>query len=200
VVSLDNDRLTFKESKLVSAIGFNLFFALLFSAIPEWSTKFWLMNTAVAMFFIIRTVYAWLTMTDSKRYFSIGSYGMIFMAAFVGPQPIIRLLWIGESHLWILFVATWLLVFIVTHLSKWKIGKMFKDPFDSKGGRIFHILFLIVIILLPFIMTFTSQEGTTIAEQYIEFMAMGAVTYIISLLCLFMLPAFLIKPEEMDSL
>ncbi|MEK0288804.1 hypothetical protein, partial [Caldifermentibacillus hisashii] len=59
----NNRRLSFKESKLVSVIGFNLFFASISSALPEWSTKFWLINTTVAMFFIIRTVYAWLTMT-----------------------------------------------------------------------------------------------------------------------------------------
>lgn len=146
---MDNNRLTFKESKLLSAFGFNLFFASAASAVPEWSTKFWLINTTVAMFFIIRTVYAWLTMTDSKRYFSIGSYGMIFMMAFVCPQPIIRLPWIGESHLWILFVVTWLLLFIVTTYLNGKLAKCLKIRLIPRVEEFFIYYFLLLSSFFP---------------------------------------------------
>jgi len=77
---------------------------------------------------------------------------------------------------------------------------MFKDPFGSSGGKLFHIILFIFVLIIPFVLIITSQNGRTIMEQHTEFMGMGAILYILSLFGVFMLPAFLIKPEEVDSI
>ncbi|MGV3464070.1 MAG: hypothetical protein ACO1OT_02110 [Heyndrickxia sp.] len=197
---MDNNRLAFKESKLISATLFCLFFALLFSALPKWNTSVWILNMFIAIIWILRIVIAWLTMKNSKRYFSIMSYGMIFTMSFVAPQPLIRLLIMGKSGLWIMIVAFWVLLFLFTTLSKKGIFKMFKDPFESKGGKLFHIILFIFVLIIPFVLILTTQSGRTIMEQHTEFMGMGAILYILSLFGVFMMPAFLIKPEEVDSI
>lgn len=195
---MDNERLVMNESKFIPLLIAYLIVVFIFSAIPDWNNIFFIINFFVSVFFLTRTYIARLTMTDSKRYFSISGYGFVFFLSFVCPQFLIRILWELGIHLWIFIVIIWPILFLYFHLMKIDIGIIFKNPLKTRGGIISYILLMIAMILVPImiISTAISQFEGLFFLDYLKFIIGGIILYIASIICLGILPLFLKKSKE----
>ncbi|EIJ79843.1 hypothetical protein PB1_05742 [Bacillus methanolicus PB1] len=190
------ERIKLKDSKIGSAFFFLYFCALLASALPDWSWAYGLVNLSLATVSILLIIRSWMKRDHSKRYFSIMSYLLLFTMAFCFSQPIIRLMIIAGSKIWILLIILWVTVLLITTLMKEKIFHSFSEPNKSKASIALHLLLFLIVIAAPFLI----MIGSLVLQQFIRidatFMMCGFLMYILSMILLVILPGFLKKPEE----
>lgn len=120
----------------------------------------------------------------------------IIYDGFCFSQPIVRLMLIAESKMWVVLIILWIGIFIFTTMMKDKIFESFSSPGKTKASIALHLFMLFLIIVTP-ILIFV---GSFLLQQFIEldatFVMCGILLYVISLVLLVILPGFLKKPED----
>lgn len=189
-------RLPLKESKLGSAFFMIYFCAFLASALPDWSWDYGFVNISLGTILYLLIIGSWVRKDNSKQFFSIMSYCVFFTMAFVFSQPIVRLMLIAESKMWVVLIILWIGIFIFTTMMKDKIFKSFSNPGKTKASIALHLFMLFLIVITPiliFVGSFLLQQFT---ELNATFVICGILLYVLSLILLVILPGFLKKPED----
>jgi hypothetical protein len=195
VVFLDekND-VTFKESRLLHTSFSILIVTFLFSALPEWSNLFFVINATVAIGAIAASVISWKRTELKRRYFSILSYGLLFCLSFMSVQPILRVAWEQGSSIWIYLGLVWVVTFVVTTFMKESIFQAFSNTYESRFSISFHIVVLMFILVTPFVIILTNIDD--LHSQTTQFYMFGILLYVFSVLFLIILPALLKHPKD----
>jgi hypothetical protein len=197
VVCLDKkERIKLKDSRMGATFFCLYFSALLASALPDWSWAYGIVNLSLATVSILLIIRSWMKRDHSKRYFSIMSYLLLFTMAFCFSQPIIRLMILAGSKMWILLIILWVTVLLITTLMKEKIFHTFSEPNKSKASIALHLFLLFIVLATPFLILI----GSSVLQQFFRinatFMVCGFLMYILSMILLVIIPGLLIKPEE----
>ncbi|MFC7372579.1 hypothetical protein ACFQPF_12950 [Fictibacillus iocasae] len=192
-------RLSLKESRMGPTFFSILFLALMGSVMPEWSTIIAVVNFSLAAIAITIIIAAWLRVKNTKDYFSIMSYCLLFIFAIAGAQPVIRLFWYAGHSFWIVLSVFWSLVFLVSTMFRKKAFKSFKDPEQSKALKVIYIIIgFISLVAGPAIFV-----GESILQGYFDMHAgmviAGLFLYILSLILLVLIPAFLNKADASEE-
>ncbi|AIE58780.1 hypothetical protein MGA3_16843 [Bacillus methanolicus MGA3] len=190
------ERIQLKDSRMGSAFFSLYFFALIASALPDWSWAYGIVNLSLATVSTLLIIRSWMKRDHSKRYFSIMSYWFLLTMAFCSAQPIIRLMIIAESKIWILLIILWASVLLISTLMKEKVFHSFSEPNKSKASIALHLFLLFIVLATPFLIIIGSPVLQHFFRINTTFLICGFLLYIISLIVLVILPGFLKKPEE----
>lgn len=116
------------ETRLGFTIVLHLFLLIAASAVPEGRFFFWFpINLVVEALIIFRVITMWNRYKqDTKRYYSIQLYWMLIGFSIFTTMPFVRMSY-GTVIFWPLFIGT-LLLFVLGHLVKKRIGEVFVNP------------------------------------------------------------------------
>jgi hypothetical protein len=190
----EKNNLTFKQSKIMHGTITIIMITFLFSALPEWSITFFMVNAGVGILAICIMLISWKRTKLEKRYFSLSSYCLLFALSFMSVQPILRVAWGEGNNSWIYLGLIWLITFIVTTLMKENIFRAFSNKLESRFSIAFHIVVVVFILLTPIVIVLANFDD--LYNQDTQFYLFGAVLYVCSMLFLIMLPAFLKHPKD----
>ena len=116
------------ETRLGFTICLHLFLLIGASAVPEGSFFFWLpINLGVEALIVFRVLTMWNRYKyDTKRYYSIQVYWMLMGFSIFTTLPFVRMSY-GTVAFWPILIGT-LLLFLLGHLWKERIGEVFVNP------------------------------------------------------------------------
>lgn len=120
------------EKRLGFTIVLHLLLILAASAVPEGRFFFWpAINLSVEALIVFRVLVMWNRYKhDTKRYYSIQVYWMLIGFSIFSVMPFVRMSY-GSEVFWPLLMGT-LLLFLLGHLLKERIGLVFVNPRKAK--------------------------------------------------------------------
>ncbi|MGE6756306.1 hypothetical protein ACQKFO_23225 [Rossellomorea sp. NPDC071047] len=189
----ERNNLSFKESRILHVTVSIIIVTFLFSALPEWYTPQFIMNSVVSSILVIIIVVSWRLVELKVRYFSIQSYCLVFSLSFLFAQPLIKYFWQEGNSIWFFLLGIWVAGFIITTLLKENIFQAFSKTFENRFSVAFHIVVFICITAGPMFIII----GT--ANDYNKNISYGSVLYLMSALLQITLPAFLKHPKAIMS-
>jgi hypothetical protein len=191
VVFLDEkNNLSFKESRITHVAVSIIIVTFLFSALPEWHTPQFIMNSVVSIILLCVIVAAWKLIELKTRYFSIQSYCLVFSLSFLFAQPLIKYFWQEGNSIWLFLLGIWVGGFVITTFLKENIFQAFSKTFENRFSVAFHIVVFICITVGPMLIIFGN------ASDFNKNISYGLVLYLFSVLLQVTLPAFLKHPKD----
>ncbi|MEL3973647.1 hypothetical protein AAEO50_15260 [Rossellomorea oryzaecorticis] len=187
---LEKNDLSFKESRILHVALSIVIVTFLFSALPEWSAPQFKVNAVISFLLMMVIVVSWKAVELKVRYFSIQSYCLIFCLSHLSAQPIIKYFWQEGNSAWIYFASCWIVGFIILHFFREGLFQAFSKIYESKFSIGYHIVVFSFLLLVPIIVTIITVNELNINIGY------GMVLYVLSIILLVTLPAFLKRPEE----
>ncbi|XXM72023.1 hypothetical protein ACQ0QQ_20500 [Lysinibacillus sphaericus] len=187
---LEKNDLSFKDSRILHVAVSIVIVTFLFSALPEWSAPQFKVNAVISFLLLMVIVVSWKTVELKVRYFSIQSYCLVFCLSHLFAQPIIKYLWQEGNSAWIYFALCWVVGFILMHFFREGLFQAFSKHYESKFSIGYHLAVFSLLLLVPVIITIIKFKALNISIGY------GIVLYVLSILLLVALPAFLKSPEK----
>ena len=135
------------ETRLGFTICLHLFLLIGASAVPEGSFFFWLpINLGVEALIVFRILTMWNRYKhDTKRYYSLQLYWMLIGFSIFMTMPFVRMSY-GTVIFWPLFIGT-LLLFLVGHLLKERIGEVFVNPRKMKQLVMWPTALAVIVLI-----------------------------------------------------
>ncbi|RHW41970.1 hypothetical protein D1B31_04815 [Neobacillus notoginsengisoli] len=127
MIAKNNETEPVAEKRLGFTIGLHLFL-IVGASMPEDGFFFWLaINLSVEALLVFRVLTMWNRYKhDTKRYYSIQAYWMLIGFSIYTTMPFVRMSYVTPAF-WPVLIGT-LLLFLLGHLLKERIGKIFVNP------------------------------------------------------------------------
>lgn len=183
----------YKESRIIGTTILLLITGFLFSWIPDISIKLLVFNLSIALFSGCLFYYFWkITKHNSKRYYSLLSFVMLNVMSIHFAIPLLRIYFLTLTF----WIGVVMLIIMITlpYLYSREIAVGVQKPYKSKMGMIYLIYSALII---TFGATAYSNSLYTFNPDAFTLALLG---FLIAILFLFISPALLIKPKEMDEI
>lgn len=183
----------FKDSRIIGTTSMLFVVGGMLSVIPKGNLTFLIFNLLLSLlsgglFYIFWRK----TKHESKRYYSLLSYVMINTFAIYFALPLLRIYYLS----WTFWIGIILLIVMVTlpYFYSAEIAVGVQKPFKSKMGKIY----LIYTSLVIFFGVTAYSNALYIANT--NGLTVAFFVFLLALLFLFISPALLIKPADMDKI
>lgn len=182
---------SFKDNFILAFLFMFLFFGLIVSFFPKENIlKWFIFNSIVAVLASVVNLVLWISQKrDSKRYFSLISFVMLWVLTYYIMSPAFKMLY-PTIYFWILLSITLGFV-IVLFMNRHTISVAILNPGEGKTKKLFFV-FLFTITMIGFILSryiyFTISDERAIISGAILF-------YFLGLLFMALSPVLLTPPE-----
>lgn len=152
-----------------------------------------MINLGMALLAAILNYIIWIFhKLDSKRYFSLHCFVMCVVLIYYAMSPLFKVLH-PSVYFWLLLVFT-IGFFIILLIKQDRITKALVNPLEIRF-KLFLNIFLIILIFVGGLM------GAYIsAFEASPFLAVGILFYLIGIMIMLVVPAFLTTPERAKKL
>ncbi|MDN4609233.1 hypothetical protein [Sporosarcina highlanderae] len=146
MMSKNNETEPIAEKRLGFTIPLHLFL-ILCASMPEEHFFFWLtINLCVEALIVFRVLTMWHRYKhDTKRYYSIQAYWMLIGFSIFTTMPFVKMSY-GTVAFWPLLVTT-LLLFLLGHVWKERIGAIFVNPRREKQLVMWPTALAVIILI-----------------------------------------------------
>ena len=182
------------ETRLGFTICLHLFLLIGASAVPEGSFFFWLpINLGVEALIVFRILTMWNRYKhDTKRYYSLQLYWMLIGFSIFMTMPFVRMSY-GTVIFWPLFIGT-LLLFLVGHLLKERIGEVFVNPRKMKQLVMWPTALAVIVLIGIAIMAILRFQSV---DENVGLVVFG---YMLGGFALFIATPFSLTEEQIEEL
>ncbi|CEG27178.1 hypothetical protein [Bacillus sp. B-jedd] len=182
------------EKRLGFTVVLHFFLILAASSVPEGRFFFWLaINLSVEALLVFRVLMMWNRYKhDTKRYYSIQVYWMLIGFSIFAVLPFVRMSYVTEVF-WLLLIGT-LLLFLLGHLLKERIGLVFVNPRKAKQLALWPKALAGIVIIGIAIMAVLRFQSVD------ENVGLAAFLYMLGLFALFIATPFSLPEERIEKL
>ncbi|MFS0688633.1 hypothetical protein AB1K89_05170 [Sporosarcina sp. 179-K 8C2 HS] len=194
MVLQNNEMKPIAEKRIGFTIVLHLFLILGASAVPEDRFFFWLaINLTFEALLIFRVLTMWNRYKhDTERYYSIQAYWMLIGFSVFTTLPFVRMSY-GSVAFWPLLIGT-LLLFLVGHLLKEKIGEVFVNPHKLKQLVMWPTALAGIVLIGIAIMTVLRFQSVD------ENVGIAAFLYMLGGFAIFVATPFSLTRERIEKL